>query len=247
MRERLGVRSIACVSAFGLALGLLGCAPSNVQTTEAYAGAKLPRPDIVVVNDFAVTSESVALDRGILARAERTVEGASAEDQRQIGYAVAEAVSEALVAELRAVGLPAARASAAAVRPGATSVTIDGDLLSVDQGNRTRRNLIGLGAGESRVAADTTVVYGTADGRRRTLLGFQADAESGRKPGAAETMGVGAVAGRLAASAALTAGGSVVSETMGDTVEADARRMAKAIAEKIEAFAVEEGWIAARR
>src|SRR5690606_8091461 len=155
-------------------------------------------------------TDAVALDRGVTARAERALEGDSTiEEQRKIGRAVAEALSQTLVAELRAAGLPADRADASGA--GSTRLIVAGDLLSIDQGNRTRRTLIGLGAGRSRVAADTTVAYAAPDAGNRTLLEFRADAESGRKPGAAETMGVGAVAGRLATSAAVAAGGSAVS------------------------------------
>jgi hypothetical protein len=244
------IRRYSIVAAAGAALTLAACAPSEVETTRSYQGAKLPKPDVVVVNDFSVASDGVELDRGIGARAERVLEGDStAADQRRIGRSVANAVSDTLVAELRAAGLPAVRASDPVGTTGTTRLIVAGDLLSIDQGNRARRTLIGLGAGESRVAADTTVNYSVVDTGSRTLLSFRADAESSRKPGAAETMGVGAATGRLAESAAVTAGssagGGAPSDTLNPSVEADARRMARGIAEKIEEFAKQEGWIGA--
>jgi Domain of unknown function (DUF4410) len=240
----LGIAAIA-------ALALFACAPSHVETTDAYQGAKLPKPDVVVVEDFAVASDGVALDRGIGARAERMLEGDStAADQRRVGRAVANAVSDTLVAELRAAGLPAVRASDPVGTTGTNRVIVAGELMSIDQGNRLRRTLIGLGAGQSRVASDTTVSYSITETGSRTLLTFRADAESSRKPGAAETMGVGAATGRLAESAVVTAGtnvgGSAISDNLNPTVEADARRMARGIAEKIEDFAAKEGWIGAK-
>jgi hypothetical protein len=244
-------RTLGAAGAAMIALALSGCAPSHVATTEAYQGAKLPRPDVVVVADFGVASEGVELDRGLGSRAERILEGgSSADEQRRVGRSVANAVSQTLVAELRAAGLPAVRASDPVGATGTTRLVVTGELLSIDQGNRTRRNLIGLGAGESRVASDATVAYAVTEGGSRTLLSFRADAESSRKPGAAETMGVGAASGRLAESAAIAAGtgaaGDAVSDNLSPTVQADARRMARGIAEKIEAFAVTEGWIPAR-
>jgi len=243
-------RTLAAAGAALIALALSACAPSNVETTEAYQGAKLPRPEVVVVNDFGVASDGVELDRGLGSRAKRVLGGSSADEQRRVGRSVSEAVSQTLVAELRAAGLPAVRASDPVGATGTTRLIVTGELLSIDQGNRTRRNLIGLGAGESRVASDAMVAYSVAEGSSRTLLSFRADAESSRKPGAAETMGVGAASGRLAESAVATAstgaGGEAVSDNLSPTVQADARRMARGIAEKIEAFAVTEGWIAAR-
>src|SRR5258707_6348653 len=48
--------------------------------------------------------------------------------------------------------------------PGAGNrVIVDGQMLSIDEGNRTRRNLIGLGAGHSTVEADMQVYYDASD------------------------------------------------------------------------------------
>jgi hypothetical protein len=70
------------------------------------------------------------------------------------------------------------------------------------------------------------------------------DAKSGRKPGAAETMGVGAAAGERAASAAVTAAGAVGTEAFGTDVEADAERTAAKIATVLQSFFERQGWIA---
>lgn len=251
MRLRNGMRGVAAGSALIVALALAACAPSNVATTRAYEGAKLPRPDAIVVNDFTVASEGVQLDRGLGSRAERILSGGStAEAEQRLGRSVANAVSDTLVAELRAAGLPAARASDPVGSTGTNRLIVTGELMSIDQGNRTRRTLIGLGAGQSRVASDTNVTYSITEGGERSLLGFRADAESARKPGAVGTMGVGAATGRLASSAAVAAGTSVggpaVTDTLDPSVEADARRMARGIAEKIEDFALQQGWLPAQ-
>lgn len=249
MRVTSGCRPLALATLAALALA--ACAPSKVETTEAYEGARLPRPDAIVVNDFAVASEGVQLDRGLGSRAERVLSGgSSAEAERKLGRAVANAVSDTLVAELRAAGLPAARASDPIGSTGTNRLIVSGELMSIDQGNRTRRTLIGLGAGQSRVASDTNVVYSITEGGERSLLAFRADAESSRKPGAAETMGVGAVTGRLATSAVVAGaagvGGPAISDNLDPSVEADARRMARGIAEKIEDFARQQGWLPAQ-
>ena len=68
-------------------------------------------------------------------------------------------------------------------------------------------------------------------------------AKGGRQFGAAETLGVGAVAGHLLISGAVTAAGQTADETMGGTVEADARRTAKNITEKLKPFFERQGWL----
>jgi len=74
----------------------------------------------------------------------------------------------------------------------------------------------------------------TTDTRPIVLSEFNLKAQSGKKPGAAATMGVGSVAVGAAA------GG------VGDrkaSVEADASRMARAVARQIEEAMVSQKWI----
>ena len=66
------------------------------------------------------------------------------------------------------------------------------------------------------------------------MLEFDLSSESGKKPGAAATMGVGSLAIGVAARGA--------SERT-STVEADASRMGKLVAKKIEAFMADQKWI----
>jgi len=225
-----------------LATALVACAPTHVQQSQTYSGALLPRPDIVVVNDFAVTPEEVRLDSGLRARLMNAVSPAPA-SQREIedGRKVTATISRTLVEEIRKMGLPA-RQGLPGESPGAGNrLIVDGQMVSIDEGNRTRRNLIGLGAGHSTVEADMQVYYDSSNGAR-LLESFEGVAESSRKPGAAETMGVGAATGRAAESAAVGVGTGVIS---GSDADSDAQRMAKEIAKKLSALFARQGWIPA--
>ena len=71
---------------------------------------------------------------------------------------------------------------------------------------------------------------------------FEIDAKSGRKPGAAETMGVGAAAGTVATAAVVTAATAVGSEAFGADVQADAKRTAGKIANVLTEFFARQGW-----
>src|SRR5262245_3689088 len=87
---------------------LSGCAPTTVHDHGCYSGARLTRPDVVLVREFAVTPEEVRLDRGISAKVESAVAGGSATEQEiAISRQVARAIATALAAEINKLGLPA--------------------------------------------------------------------------------------------------------------------------------------------
>jgi hypothetical protein len=61
---RIWRRRVAVAFSFGL-LALGACAPTTVQTQQDYSGTALPRPDRVIVYDFAVSPDEVTLDQGL--------------------------------------------------------------------------------------------------------------------------------------------------------------------------------------
>ena len=88
-----------------------------------------------------------------------------------------------------------------------------------------------------------TQVYEQRNGTNILVNRFGINAESGDKPGAAETMGAGAVAGHLAVSAVVSSGAAVGSEAFSANVDADAARTAKKIAAQLKDFFLTQGWI----
>ena len=237
MRTNRTSRLIGCCGATAILL-IAGC--TNVNVKQEYSGPPLPRPERVLVYDLAVTPEEVKLDRGLSAMAVEGMKGSSRTEQEiETGHKVAAAVSKHLVKELQAMGLPSQRAEGPPSEdPGDLSIV--GQFLSIDEGNRTERVAIGLGAGRTDVRAEVQLYQ-----HSEMLEDLEADAKSARAPGMAETMGAGAVAGHLLVSTAVSAGVQTASETMGATVEADASRAAKKIAKKIKPFFERQGWIQA--
>jgi Domain of unknown function (DUF4410) len=123
-------------------------------------------------------------------------------------------------------------------------VLVQGQIVSVDEGNRTRRTLIGLGAGASSIAVDAQVLYRRPEVQRPQLLeAFTASGNSGRAPGMAETLGVGAAADRLATSAVVGAGLHGVGERRRTGSDDNARRIADALAPQIGQLFARLGWI----
>jgi hypothetical protein len=95
--------------------------------------------------------------------------------------------------------------------------------------------MIGFGRGASDIKTHV-VVSSFAKGTRTVVLEFNLNSASGKKPGAVATMG----AGSLAVGAALGDAGDKKG-----SVQADAARMAKAVAKQIEAFMINQKWISA--
>jgi hypothetical protein len=222
-----------------LMLGMAGaCASTQVETVTTDISGPLPRPERVLVYDFAVSPEEVRLDRGLSARAAEATQGTSRTEQEiETGRKVASALSVHLVKEIRNLGLDAERAFGPRQQEN-NDLAIEGHLLSIDEGNRTERVVIGLGAGRTDVQAEV-VLYENG----LLVEQLETDAKSGMKPGMAETMGAGAAAGNLATSAVVSAGMAGASEAFGANVEADAARMAKKLAKQLEQFFARKGWI----
>jgi hypothetical protein len=223
-------------------IALAACTRADVRTVQPYYGPAMPRPDHVFVAYFAISPDQVRLDQGIGARITRVAEDhPMGADEWQVAQTTQAALAARLAERLTSYGLPAAVGEATA-EPG-NNLLVQGQIVGVDQGNRTRRVLIGLGAGKSTVSADTQLYYLSAGAPPRFVSAFEGQADSGRMPGAAETMGAGAAAGTLATSAVASGAlhGTAEVRRAGDTAEA--RRLADELARQIGTFAVAQGWI----
>ena len=237
----------ACV-AVGV-LTLAACGSSHVQTAGPGVATRNAPPDRIIVQDFAAQPSVVTLDSGVGARVVRAVSsGTSEDDQREAAAKVVKKLSETLVKDLNATGIPTSPASASGMlAPNYSSLIVTGKVLSIDEGNRTRRNVVGFGVGASKVTAKVDVYLQSPGAAPRLLQSFNADSESGKKPGLA-TAGVGAAAGRAATAAAVTVGSDVASESLGATVEDDAARMAKEIAATLRSgLFADQGWVVPAR
>jgi len=223
-----------------------GCGPTSVQSTSGTAYTGLSRPERILVYDFAVTPDEVKLDQGISAEVMRYVSngGASARtaDEIKIGHAVANVIANELVQKLRGYGLPTERALGWPTRTGST-LMVKGQLLSIDEGNRTERVLIGLGTGRTSVQANVQLYDLTPEGMR-TIDTLRADAKSGYKPGMALMMGAGGLAGTLVTTAVVSSVTTAGSELSWSTVDADGKRLANNVAKSLGQFFVTQGWIA---
>jgi hypothetical protein len=222
----------SCFVLAGLTLALVGgCAGAKVDPTMTSKSA-LPRPDRIIVNNFAVTPSEVKLDRGMLATAMRDDKDRMPnEEEAKVGHYVAERLSATLVEELTDRGIVAVRGGPN-VTPTTTTVVLNGQFMTIDQGNQSKRVWIGFGMGGSELRTRIQAIQGGE-------LVAQADTatKSSLKPGLVTS------AGGTGASVAVGAVSTGFSEAFMATVEADAKRTAKEVAKKIEQGYVNRGWI----
>jgi hypothetical protein len=220
---------------------IAGCAPTDVRSTRgASADQPLPRPDRIVVYDFVIAPGDVRLNSGPGARVRRMLgsEPASAE-QTKVGAQVAKVFSEELVKAIAELGIPVERSAHLSRVPDRT-LAIDGQFVSIDEGNRARRMVIGFGLGATEVSAHVQVYLGMPT-QQVLVQEFETKAESSKKPGAAVTMGAGAAVG-----AGMAVGGAASGALeLQAGVEADARRTARKLAEQLKELFTRRGWIAA--
>ena len=204
--------------------------------------ARLARPALILVHDYVVSPDEVQLDSAISSRVERAVRGTpQTEDQLSVEQEVSRILTAALVEEIRKLGLAAEAATMAS--PGAgTTLSIEGQIVSIHEGNKARRMMIGLGAGASEVRTLTQVYEVTNEGGHRLVEDFYTTAKSSRKPGFGPMAGIGAAAG-LAASRVALAGGVGAATALSQTVEADVQHGARQIAKDLAKLFVQQGWI----
>lgn len=216
----------------------VGCAKTDVDVTRRTAGA-LPRPDRVVVRNFAVTRQEVELDAGIAPSMIRAVSGeVESTEAIAVGHAAADALADELVKQLNDKKIPAERGTRS-TRVSSITAIIVGQFRTLDEGNQTLRTLVGFGLGGSEVRTRTEVYQGGV-----MIAAADTLANSGYKPGAAVTLGVGAAAGSAAVAAGMAVGTTTVSELFMTSVNAGARRTAREIADEIEKAYEKRGWLA---
>ncbi len=237
----LARRAVSHGVVVGLALaGLVGCARTSVENVRVHATG-IPKPQLIVVHDFVVSPDAVSLEGAAGARLMDGAKGTSeAEERAKVGQAVARVVTENLVMEIKKLGILAEPTSAT---PAAgSSLSVEGQFLSVDQGNRLRRAIVGFGAGASEVKA-LVQIYETTTAGRRLVQDFNVTAKSSRRPGMGPMGAARAAAGRAATSVAVSAGVRAATADS-QSVEGDATHVAGEIAKVLKKFFTEQGWIA---
>ena len=229
------MRSVSISVVIG-ALALAGCAGGSLQT-----GLGLhSRPNVVLISDFTIAAEVVPIDRGYTARLERKAGVIPAHQRRQhTTERVNDEIVATIIASLREAGLDARGGSEDTLTLDQSALVMSGNLRPSVPVTEKNKNSIGFGAGRGHVVA---VMTGSlfASGGKREALTFSAEAPAPKREPAVPPK---VAAARNAAIASIIAAGGGSTERLSPDVEAPARRLGRAIADRVLAFAKEQGWL----
>jgi hypothetical protein len=228
---------VSCLFAL---LVIAGCASTTVTERHEYRGGKIPRPAHIWVYDFAATPAEIPADSALAAK---PVEHPTPQTPEQIetGRQVGALIATQLVEEIRGMGLPAVRGSSGA-KLEINDLVIRGYLLSIDEGDATKRVAVGFGSGASALTVAAEGFQVTAQGLRKLGSG-KLDATGGKTPGGA--VGVAALVVTGNPVGLIVGGGAkAYGEYSGSSkIEGRAKATAKEIADRIRPKFQEQGWI----
>jgi hypothetical protein len=227
-----------------------GCAGATVTPQENFAptsAAPAGRPEVIVVHNFAVSASDVQQSTAPLERLSRKFSSSNSDQEKlAVGKQAAQTISDSLTKQLEDLGFTVVQQPAGTPVAG-NALVIDGEFVNVDEGNRLRRLVIGFGAGASKL--DTQVqVARVSDGQRQVVMDFKTEANSGRMPGAAVTMGAGAAA-QGGATLAMGAANAGIAGAKGYTsmVDSLAKDTAGQISGYLAQYFQQQGWITAEQ
>jgi len=216
-----------------------GCASTQVTNRESSTGS-IPRPGQIWVYNFAATPADVPPESPL---AGQSSAGSVAQTPEEIaeGRKVGAQIAAELVEQIRAMGMPAATATAA-TRPQINDLVIEGAILSVQQGSTAERVAIGFTAGQSELKASVEGFQMTATGLRRLGSG-DVNSTGNKTPGAAVGLASWAIT-HNPAGFILTSGMKVYGEASGsNTIEGRIQAIAKQVADALKQRFEEQGWI----
>jgi len=208
------------------AFALAGCANTGGMLGDATAG----KPKTIVVTDFVAAPEVDAIDRGFSARMDRNSSTYPILERKQRTLArVNDEIVATIVATLRQAGLDAQPGSEEGLSLNDRAAVASGRLHGGDAGKNKK---IGFGG----VVADMTLSY-VSGGSKKPLTGLSAAAkDAGKWP-------IGKQAAEYDAAIGAVLAAEKDNVRLSPDVEGQARRLGRAIGEKIVAYAREQGWV----
>jgi len=212
------------------ALMLAGCA--EISLSGLSGDAPPAKPKTILVSDFVFSPEVGAVDRGYTAKLDRKIGPYPTFERKQRTLErVNDEIIASIVVALREAGLEAQTGAEDSLTLKDDALLVSGKLRAADA--NAKPLTVGFGTGRGGVVADMALSSLASRGKR-ALISFSA--EVGRQPGATPP------ARNVAIMAVATAAGSPA-ERLSPDVETPARSLGRAIAEKVIAYARDNGWI----
>ncbi|MEO0033984.1 MAG: hypothetical protein RLZZ501_7, partial [Pseudomonadota bacterium] len=171
-------------------LALTACAQAQVTARHDEATGAASVPSVVYVADFDLLAEEIRSESPLAALPRPGLLGngplgllKSRESQAR---SLVDLMASTIVADLTKAGIPAQRWNADTPQP-RSGWMVRGAFLTVDEGNRLRRAVIGFGSGQTDLQVATTIDQLSAEAAPAPLYQVDTTADSGRMPGAVVT------------------------------------------------------------
>jgi hypothetical protein len=220
----------------------VGCVSAEITNRQQVATASLPKPAQIWVYDFAASPAELPADSALAGQPDLDTTPQTA-DQLADGKALGAEIASNLVAQINQMGMTA-REVPAGTQPQLkiNDLVIRGCLISIQEGDKTKRMAIGFGKGASELKSAVEGFQVTDKGLLKLGSG-QVDAKGSKAPGAA--LGVaGLIATHNPAGLIISGGMKVHNEKSGkSTVEGRATQTAKEIADALQQRFQEQGWM----
>ncbi len=202
----------------------------------------LPSPTQILVYDFAVSPSEIPADSAAASALQGVGDDPYNNPQRtQLEHQIAAVLAEELVEELQDLDLPAQRWRGPA--PAGTGIyALEGQFVTVDEGNAMARMIIGFGVGGTEIETHVQAYVVEPTGKR-LLAEATVNSESSSAPGLAATLPTGAaITGGLGVGSAINTGVGVVRELNTDVREG-AEDTARAIVDLMKPRMEQMDWI----
>ena len=220
------------------ALLVAGCAGSDVSNQQRNAETDaIAKPERVFVYDFASSPADIPAGSAISELIQERTTPQTPEEialGRQLGALVA----KHLIEELNDSGIPAFADGDTGPVPHPGDAVVHGMFVSVEEGSRVMRVLIGFGAGSAELRTLAEVYVVAPNGELVAVASAEIEAEGGRMPGMVVPLGVGQIATIAAAGTA-----KLFTEAGSESLDGAARRTAEELAELMVAAYRRRGWM----
>lgn len=250
------LRLVAAIGILAFGCVTISCAKATITAHRDYAeNEQLPKPERIIVYNFAATPEDVPADDAIIGLYETPTRPLTS-DEVAIGRKLGIEIAEELVEEIRGLGMSAERSSRGLI-PGPGDLVIKGALVTIDEGDRLKRVLIGFGAGAGKLNTLIEIYYITNEGSR-PLVSEEIKATGGKMPGMLFAVPAAVLAGPVGLSpaaasatgpsatvgeATATSGSVNVTKELGpESLRAAAKKTAKEIAKTVSQIFARHRW-----
>ena len=220
-----------------VALLLVSCAGGSTKVGEQHSGYEsLPRPPVVVIYQFAVDADDVVVDtfgQGI---------GKEASTLQRVkrGRVFAGQLAVKLVREVAKLGIVTWFATPKTTVP-MHAIVVKGQFLTIDEGSKVKRTMIGFGAGAEEVRVRIQVYQMTETGLQR-ISEAEGEAHGRKTPGMVGPAAIAGVTGNVIG--VVVAGGmNIKSEAFDGSMDTTLNNLVEQFVENAARFYKRQGWL----